>query len=163
MNQSSFWLLHKSGKADEPGRVPYIETNSSRKEQRPESTAGGVRPPISAFPSRFSPVLQHSTDRWHAAKSTPLGLNSYGTQFPFFWIIPMALRCFEKPKIPENDENLGQKLTSSRINLWCNHNFTNVVLSLYWQILCDIFDLPISTSTYRCSHLSKTAEANFYT
>ena len=48
-NRFIFSLLHKSGNADEPGRVPSIETNGSRKEQRLQSTASGVRPPISAF------------------------------------------------------------------------------------------------------------------
>ena len=38
-------------------------TNGSRKEQRLDSTAGGIRPPISAFRNRFLPVLQHWTDR----------------------------------------------------------------------------------------------------
>ena len=33
------------------GRVPSIETNGSRKEKRLESTAGRVRPPISAVPN----------------------------------------------------------------------------------------------------------------
>ena len=32
-NRSIFLLYHMSGNADEPGRVPSIETNGSRKEQ----------------------------------------------------------------------------------------------------------------------------------
>ena len=35
--------------ANEPGRVPSIEKNGSRKEQRLESMAGRVRLPILAF------------------------------------------------------------------------------------------------------------------
>ena len=45
----------------------------------------------------------------------------------------------------------------SRINLWCKHKFTNVCCRYVGtcpSLLCDIFDPPNSTSTYRCSHLS---------
>ena len=42
-----------------PSRVSSIETNGSWKEQCLECTAGGVRPPISEFPSMFQSVLQH--------------------------------------------------------------------------------------------------------
>ena len=65
-NRSIFWPLHKSGNADESGRVPSIETNGSQKEQRLESTAGGVRPPISAFPSMSWPVLRHVAEHYNA-------------------------------------------------------------------------------------------------
>ena len=50
-NRSIFLLLRKSGNADEPGHVPSIETNGTRKEQRLESTAGRVGPSITAFSS----------------------------------------------------------------------------------------------------------------
>ena len=60
-NRSIFWLLHKSGNADEPDRTPSIKTNGSRKEQRLEGTAGGVRSPISAF-QRFHVCLDRSCD-----------------------------------------------------------------------------------------------------
>ena len=43
-----------------------IETNGSRKEQRLESTAGGVRPSISAFPNMSGPVLRHMAEHCHA-------------------------------------------------------------------------------------------------
>ena len=43
--------------------MPSIETNGSQKEQCLESTVGGVRPPILAFPSKPSPVLQDWIDR----------------------------------------------------------------------------------------------------
>ena len=46
----------------------------------------------------------------------------------------------------------------SRINLWCKHKFTNVVLSLCCQtskLTVWHFYMPISSSTYHCSHLSK--------
>ena len=93
--RSIFLLLHKSENADEPGRVQSIETNSSRKKQHLENMAGGLRTPISSFPSRFTPISQHWTDRWHASKSTSLDFNSYGTQFPCSWIILIPLRRFE--------------------------------------------------------------------
>ena len=85
-NRFIFWLLRKSRNVYGSVRASSIETNSSRKKQRLESTA---------FLSRFSLLLQQWTDCWHAAKSTSLGFNSYGTKFPCFWIISMALRCFE--------------------------------------------------------------------
>ena len=50
-NRSNFLLLHKTGSAGQPGRVPLIETSDSQKEQRLENTAGGVGLPISTFPS----------------------------------------------------------------------------------------------------------------
>ena len=65
-NWSIFWLFYKSENADEPGRVPSIETNGSQKVQRLKSTASGVRPPIPAFLSKSSLVLQHWTDHWYA-------------------------------------------------------------------------------------------------
>ena len=46
----------------------------------------------------------------------------------------------------------------SRINLWHKNKFTNLVLSLCWQMskfTVWYFDLPISISTYHCIHLSK--------
>ena len=103
-NRSIFWLLHKSGNADEPSRVPSIETNGSRKEKRLGSLTGGVRPPISAFPSRFSPILQHWTERWLAGKSVFLNFNSYGSQLLCFWIIPMDFNrtetaCWVTPNV----------------------------------------------------------------
>ena len=58
----------------------FIETSGNQKEQCLENKVGGVKFPIYAFPSRFPPVLQHWADRWHAAKSTSLGFNSFGTQ-----------------------------------------------------------------------------------
>ena len=64
-NRSIFWLLHKSGNADEPGRVPSIETNGSRKEQCLENMAGRVRLPILAFPSMSWPVLRHMAEHCH--------------------------------------------------------------------------------------------------
>ena len=66
-NRSIFWLLHKSGNADEPGLVPSIETSCSWKKQLLESTTGGVRPPISTFPSMSWPVL------WHVAEHCDAG------------------------------------------------------------------------------------------
>ena len=50
-NRSNFLLLHKTGSADQPGRVPLIETSDSQREQRLENMAGGVGLPISTFPS----------------------------------------------------------------------------------------------------------------
>ena len=50
-NRSNFLLLHKTGSASQPGRVPLIETSDSQREQRLENTAGGVGLPISTFPS----------------------------------------------------------------------------------------------------------------
>ena len=58
-NRSIFWLLYKSGNTNELGRMPLMETNGSRKEQCLESTGGGVRPTISAFPSMSWPVLRY--------------------------------------------------------------------------------------------------------
>ena len=54
--------------ADKSGRVTSIETNCiSRKEQHLESTVGGVRPPISVFPSMSLQVLrQHVAEDSHA-------------------------------------------------------------------------------------------------
>ena len=45
----------------------------------------------------------------------------------------------------------------SRINLWCKHRLTNVVLSLCWQMskLTVWHFWSISIRTYRCIHLSK--------
>jgi len=50
-NRSNFLLLHKTGSAGQPSRVPLIETSDSQREQRLENTAGGVGFPISIFPS----------------------------------------------------------------------------------------------------------------
>jgi len=50
-NRSNFLLLHKTGSAGQPGRVPLIETSVSQREQRLENTAGGVGLPISTFPN----------------------------------------------------------------------------------------------------------------
>ncbi|KYM79408.1 hypothetical protein ALC53_10136 [Atta colombica] len=50
-NRSNFLLLHKTGSAGQPGRVPLIETSDSQREQRLENTAGGVGLPISTFPN----------------------------------------------------------------------------------------------------------------
>ena len=50
-NRSNFLLLHKTGCAGQPGRVPLIETSDSQREQRLENTAGGIGFPISTFPS----------------------------------------------------------------------------------------------------------------
>ena len=48
-NRSNFLLLHKTGSAGQPGRVPLIETSDSQREQRLENTAGGVGLPISKY------------------------------------------------------------------------------------------------------------------
>jgi len=50
-NRSNFLLLHKTGSAGQPGRVPLIEISDSQREQRLENTAGGVGLLISTFPS----------------------------------------------------------------------------------------------------------------
>ncbi|GFT97004.1 uncharacterized protein TNCV_5107861 [Trichonephila clavipes] len=50
-NRSNFLLLHKTGSAGQPGRVPLIETSDNPREQGLENTAGGVGLPISTFPS----------------------------------------------------------------------------------------------------------------
>ncbi|KYM84223.1 hypothetical protein ALC53_05461 [Atta colombica] len=50
-NRSNFLLLHKTGSADQPGRVPLIETSDSQREQRLENTAGGVGLSLSTFSS----------------------------------------------------------------------------------------------------------------
>ena len=50
-NRSNFLLLHKIRSADQPGRVPLIETSDSQREQRLENTAGEVGLLISTFPS----------------------------------------------------------------------------------------------------------------
>ena len=53
-NRSNFLLLHKTGSADQPGRVPLIETSDSQREQRLENTAGYD------FPfQRFQVCLDH--------------------------------------------------------------------------------------------------------
>ena len=49
-NQSNFLLLHKTGSAGKPDRVPLVETSDSQRKQRLENT-GGVGLPISTFPS----------------------------------------------------------------------------------------------------------------
>ena len=67
-NRSIFWLLYKSGNADEPSRMPSIERNGSWKEQRLKSTVGGIRPPISVFPSMFWPILWHMAEHCHAGR-----------------------------------------------------------------------------------------------
>ncbi|GFX87966.1 uncharacterized protein TNCV_4374311 [Trichonephila clavipes] len=51
MNRSNFLLLHKTGTAGQPGRVPLIETSDNLREQGLKDTAGGVGLPISTFPS----------------------------------------------------------------------------------------------------------------
>ena len=48
-NRSNFLLLHKTGSAGQPGRVPLIETSDSQREQRLQNTAGEVGFPISMF------------------------------------------------------------------------------------------------------------------
>ena len=63
---TNFLLLHKTGSAGQPGRVPLIETSDSQREQRLENTAGGLGFPISTFPS-MSWLSQHGVE--HAAKS----------------------------------------------------------------------------------------------
>ena len=50
-NRFNFLLLHKTGSADQPGRVPLIETSDNQREQRLENTAGEVGLPISTCPS----------------------------------------------------------------------------------------------------------------
>ena len=50
-NRFNFLLLHKTGCAGQPGRVPLIETSDSQRKQRLENTAGGVGLPTSTFPS----------------------------------------------------------------------------------------------------------------
>ena len=40
-NRSNFLLLHKTGSAGQPGRVPLIETSDSQSEQRLENKPGG--------------------------------------------------------------------------------------------------------------------------
>ena len=54
---------------------------------------------------------------------------------------------------------LKNRQLQSRIHLWWKHKFTNVVLSLCWQMPKLTVWYFWSASTYRCSHLSKTAEA----
>ena len=108
-NRSIFWLLHKSGNADEPGRVPSIGTSGSRKEQRLESKERGVKPPILAFPSMSWPILRHVAEHFMLEDNSVVFLlvlqpflfqssaqaHQFRVQFPCFWIIPMALRPFE--------------------------------------------------------------------
>ena len=45
-NRSNFLLLHKTGNAGQPGRMPLIEISDSQREQRLENMAGGVGLPI---------------------------------------------------------------------------------------------------------------------
>jgi len=47
-NRPNFLLLHKTGSAGQPGRVPLIETSDRGSL---ENTAGGVGLPISTFPN----------------------------------------------------------------------------------------------------------------
>ena len=68
-NRYNFLFLHKTGSADQPGRVSLIETSDSQREQRLENTAGGVVLPISTFPSMSWPLSQHGAEHYHAAKS----------------------------------------------------------------------------------------------
>ena len=48
-NRSNFLLLHKTGSARQPGRVPLIETSDSQRKQRLENMADGVGLPISKY------------------------------------------------------------------------------------------------------------------
>jgi len=73
-NRSNFLLLHKTGSADQPGRMPLIEISDSQKEQRLENTADGVGLPISMFSSMSWPLSQHGVEHCHAAKSLYLSL-----------------------------------------------------------------------------------------
>ena len=68
-NRSNFLLLHKTGSAGQPGRVPLIETSDSPSEPLLENTAGGVGLPISTFPSMSWPLSQHGVEHCHAVKS----------------------------------------------------------------------------------------------
>ena len=84
-NRSIFWLLQKSGNADEPARVSSIDKNGSL-----ESTAGKVRPSISAFPTMSWQALQHWTDPWHTAKSS----SSASTRTKLNFLASESFSCF---------------------------------------------------------------------
>jgi len=81
MNRSNFLLLHKTGSAGQPGRVPLIETSDSQREQRLENTAGGVGLLISTFPSMSSPLSQHGVE--HCCKITLSCLSLYCSRLSF--------------------------------------------------------------------------------
>ena len=109
-------------------------------------------------------------------RSTSLGFKSYGTRFPCFWIIPMALRRFEMASwVTSNDSDNSscvwhESSASSTSNSKSSKMFSfrpqcrsstskSALLKRYVDrcpsLLCKILDLPISSSTYRCSQLSK--------
>ena len=62
------WHLHRNGSVVQPDHVSSIGISNNRKVQCLVNTAGGVRLPIRAFSSRFSPVLKHVVKHCHAAK-----------------------------------------------------------------------------------------------
>ena len=62
--------------------MPSNETNSIWKEQRLESTTGGVGPPISAFLSVSCPVLQHVAEHCRVSLGTVRGEKFNGTAHP---------------------------------------------------------------------------------
>ena len=110
--------------------------------------------------------LWSSCSQGKKRRTTSLGFNYYGTQFPCFWIIPMSLRrfgmtCCISPNHSANSSCFWHESSASdafdsesskifsfprlcrfstsiininKINLWCKHKFTNMVLSLCWQI-----------------------------
>ena len=120
-NRSIFWLLHKSGNADEPGPVPSIETNGSWKEQRLESTAGGVDLPFQRFQIGFHwfcniGLTVGMLENRHLSASTRTESNYPAFEsFPWLWgiskwlveslpmILPIFLafgKCHQKVMLP---------------------------------------------------------------
>ena len=81
-------------------------------------------------PFRF--CLQSSCSQANKRRSTSLGFNSYGIQFPCFWILLMEAENQNFPQMTRI--RLGNWHLQSRINLWYKHKLINLVLSLCWQM-----------------------------
>ena len=96
------------------------------------------------IPFRFR--LWSSYSQAKKRRSASFGFNSYRTQFPYFWIIPMAL-------------SRSKMAFRSRINLWSKKKNSLRRCCRYVDrcpsSLCNIIGLPFSTSTHGCCHLSK--------
>ena len=91
-----FYHLHKNEIAAQPGHISLIEASDKWKGQCLVNTAGRVKHPIEAFPSRFLPVLQHVADRCHATKSlcsTLATMFVHGWAYPMIFSSPVTIRC----------------------------------------------------------------------
>ena len=68
-NRSIFQLLRKNESTGQLGHVPSNGIGENWKGLFQVNTAVGVKPPIEAFPGRFSLVLQHEAESFHVTKS----------------------------------------------------------------------------------------------